>query len=58
VQGIIKSIVSVGVFLPQDLEATNLKEGHLDSLLQSSFFIEADKELKVCGQQGAYRVNT
>ena len=54
VQGIIKSIVSVGVFLPQDLEATNLK-GHLDSLLQgltslflqSSFFIEAGtKSLK------------
>ena len=42
-------------FSPWDLEATNLKEGHLDSLLQgltslflqSSFFIEAGtKSLK------------
>ena len=42
-------------FSPWDLEATNLKEGHLDSLLQiltslflqSSFFIEAEtKSLK------------
>ena len=50
-------------FSPRDLEATNLKEGHLDSLLQgltslflqSSFFIEAGtKSLKYA----ASRVHT
>ena len=52
-------------FSPRDLEATNLKEGHLDSLLQglrrvflqSSFFIEAGTK-SLYGQQSAYGVNT
>ena len=54
-------------FSPRDLETTNLKEQHLNSLsqgltslfLQSSLFYRSrNKELRVYGQQSTYRVKT